>query len=523
MGGLSKGKVSFTEDGTLLFNGKLSLENNGGFSSLRTRDVKLDLSDSDGLEMRVKGDGRKYQVRIASDARYRGMEVSFAAEFATKKGEWIKVQVPFAKLVGSWRGRNLSDETFNSAKIQRLGLILADKKPGPFELEIDWIRATSGASGGGDIVDIALADGRFGTLAAALTAAELVEVLKSDGPFTVFAPTDEAFAKLPEGTVESLLKPENRAQLVAVLKYHVVAGKVGLADALKAANAKTVQGDSVAIAFSGGQVRVNDSAILTADIAATNGIIHVVDAVLLPPTKAAPEPKNDILGVAKSAKAFGTLLAAVEAAGLTDVLSSDGPLTVLAPTDEAFAKLPKGTVESLLKPENIDQLKAVLTYHVVAGKVSAGDALNARSAATVNGATIEFGIKDGRFQVNGATILKTDIGCDNGVIHVIDTVLLPPCDSSEKDTAKTSKLDPEALIEDAISRGVPAFNDGDPAGCVKIYKECLKGLVADDRVDAKTRALLKEVLKAASKVDDPRELAWLYRSGLDLAYQVVSD
>ncbi len=176
MGGLSKGKISFTDRGTLVFRGDLSLENNGGFSSLRTRDIDLDLSSSDGLVARVKGDGRTYQMRLASDARYRGMEVSFAADFATKKDEWIEVRVPFDQFVGGWRGRSLKDEVFNPSTVQRLGLILADKKPGPFQLEVDWLRTYSGASG--DIVDAALADGRFKTLAAALTQAKLVEAIK---------------------------------------------------------------------------------------------------------------------------------------------------------------------------------------------------------------------------------------------------------------------------------------------------------------------------------------------------------
>ena len=128
MGGLSQGNLEFTKRGTLVFSGDLSLDNNGGFSSLRTGDLNLDLSDSAGLLARVKGDGRKYQVRLASDARYRGMEVSFMAEFATKKDEWVEVRVPFDQLVGSWRGRSLEEETFNPATVQRLGLILADKK-----------------------------------------------------------------------------------------------------------------------------------------------------------------------------------------------------------------------------------------------------------------------------------------------------------------------------------------------------------------------------------------------------------
>jgi uncharacterized surface protein with fasciclin (FAS1) repeats len=135
-----------------------------------------------------------------------------------------------------------------------------------------------------DIVETAAAAGAFKTLATALTTAELVEALKSDGPFTVFAPTDEAFAKLPKGTVESLLKPENREQLVAVLKYHVVTGKVTAADVAKLSSAKTLNGQTVEISTCEG-VKINDSKVVQADIHASNGVIHVIDTVLLPPAK----------------------------------------------------------------------------------------------------------------------------------------------------------------------------------------------------------------------------------------------
>ncbi len=133
-----------------------------------------------------------------------------------------------------------------------------------------------------DIVDTAVAAGQFSTLAAALQAADLVDTLKGDGPFTVFAPTDEAFAKLPEGTVEELLKPENRDQLVSVLTYHVVPGKVAAADVVKITEATTVQGSDISIAVVDGNVKIDDATVVKADIGASNGIIHVIDNVILP-------------------------------------------------------------------------------------------------------------------------------------------------------------------------------------------------------------------------------------------------
>ena len=133
-----------------------------------------------------------------------------------------------------------------------------------------------------DLVETAVAAGQFGTLAAALTAAGLIDTLKSAGPFTVFAPTDEAFAKLPKGTVEDLLKPENKAKLTAILTYHVVSGKVMAADVVKMTSAKTVQGSSAKVSTMGGGVMIDASHVTKADIVASNGVIHVIDTVLMP-------------------------------------------------------------------------------------------------------------------------------------------------------------------------------------------------------------------------------------------------
>jgi uncharacterized surface protein with fasciclin (FAS1) repeats len=134
-----------------------------------------------------------------------------------------------------------------------------------------------------DIVETAVDAGKFKTLAAALSAADLVDTLKGRGPFTVFAPTDEAFAKLPAGTVENLLKPENKDQLVAILTYHVVPGKVMAADVVKLKEAKTVNGKMLDIETKGNAVMVNDAKVTATDIGASNGIIHVIDTVILPP------------------------------------------------------------------------------------------------------------------------------------------------------------------------------------------------------------------------------------------------
>ena len=268
-----------------------------------------------------------------------------------------------------------------------------------------------------DIVDTAVAAGSFKTLAAALGAADLVDALKGDGPFTVFAPTDEAFAKLPEGTVQTLLKPENKALLTAILTYHVVPGNLSAEDVVGGASLMTLNGQKIDLDTSDG-VKVDGANVVKTDIGTTNGTIHVIDSVIMPSTK-------DIIDTAIEAGSFKTLAAALGAAELVETLKGDGPFTVFAPTDEAFAALPKGTVESLLKPENKAKLQAVLTYHVVPGRIYAADAIKAGKAATVQGSKVTIKAEDGKVTVDGANVVAADIDSTNGVIHVIDAVILP--------------------------------------------------------------------------------------------------
>ncbi len=271
-----------------------------------------------------------------------------------------------------------------------------------------------------DIVETASSAKVFGTLIAAVKAADLVEVLKSDGPFTVFAPTDDAFKKLPEGTIAKLLKPENKAMLVSILKYHVVSGNVVAADVVKLNSAKTVEGGSVTIKIKDGSVFLNgNSKVVQTDIAASNGVIHVIDTVLMPPAK------KNIVETAVSTNMFNTLVAAVKAAGLADTLMGDGPFTVLAPTDDAFKKLPAGTIESLLKPENKDMLVKILTYHVISGEVRSDQVAAMQKAKTLLGQKVKIKTKGSAVMINGAKVIKADVEASNGVIHVIDTVLMP--------------------------------------------------------------------------------------------------
>ncbi len=267
-----------------------------------------------------------------------------------------------------------------------------------------------------DIIDTALAAGSFNTLAAALTEADLVGALKGKGPFTVFAPTDEAFAKLPAGTVESLLKPENREQLINILTFHVVPGEYDAEHVLGAPGLNMLNGQRADINAHEGTI--DGASIIKTDIECSNGIIHVIDEVILPKT-------DSILETASSAGSFNTLAAAIEAAGLVDALSGEGPFTVFAPTDAAFAKLPAGTVENLLKPENLDTLRSILLYHVVEGRVYSDEAIEAKKAKTLQGDKVKIREYKGKVQVGNATVEAADIDASNGVIHVIDTVILP--------------------------------------------------------------------------------------------------
>lgn len=300
MGGLSQGKVEISDGGIMTFSGNLSLDNNGGFSLVRSGKVDLNLSNDLGLLLKVRGDGRTYEVRLESDARDRGRVVSFSGKIETKAGQWHQVKVPFAELRGGWRGRDLPDAVFKPSVIGQVGIILADKKEGPFKLEVEYIRTygkgqgnyvdletkkvTRATGGEKNLIDTMVADGRFTTLKKALDEAGLTVFFQWDNPVTVFAPTDEAFAKLPEGQLESLLQPENKEQLVRILSHHVAAGSSTLSDSLSAKKVNPVKGAPLQVRFQDGRVSVNDAVMLEADIRCTDGVIHAIDTVLLPST-----------------------------------------------------------------------------------------------------------------------------------------------------------------------------------------------------------------------------------------------
>ena len=370
-----------------------------------------------------------------------------------------------------------------------------------------WIPGASAAEK--DIVDTAVAAGSFKTLAAALEAADLIPALKGKGPFTVFAPTDEAFGKLPKETIADLLKPENKKTLAGILTYHVVPGKVAASDVVKLKGAVTLNGQRVDIATSEG-VRVDSANVVKTDIVCSNGIIHVIDAVILPESKTIPE-------VAAGAEQFGTLLAAAKAAGLVGALSGEGPLTVFAPTDAAFAALPEGTVESLLEPSNKAKLAAILKYHVVSGRVYSEAALDAGTAPTLQGSTVSIAVTDGKARVNDSNLVATDIDASNGVIHVIDKVLLPP----EK---KSTASNPRHMIEVAIAEGAPLYNAGHACACADRYMQTVHQLLesSGDRMDTHVRQTLMTAANSAKHTSCADTRAWTLRRALDSTYHSMA-
>ena len=373
-----------------------------------------------------------------------------------------------------------------------------------------------------DIVDMAVADGRFSTLVAAVDAAGLVDTLKGDGPFTVLAPTDDAFAQLPEGTVESLLLPENLAKLQQILLYHVVAGKVMAADVVSLTSADTAADLPVTIRVDGDKVMINESQVIITDIETSNGVIHVIDSVLLPP--------NDIVETAIADGRFTTLVAALEAADLVDTLKSKGPFTVFAPTDDAFAALPEGTLDSLLQAENLADLTEILTYHVVPGKVIAQDVSDRSTAETVAGIPVRFRVEDGKAMINNANIILTDIMTANGVIHVIDSVILPPADiidtavSDGRFTTLAAALGAANLVDTLKGEGpFTVFAPTDDA-FAKLPAGTVESLLLPENLEKLTQILTYHVVAGSLYAEDVVKLSTAETvAGLPVRIQVKED
>jgi len=298
-----------------------------------------------------------------------------------------------------------------------------------------------------NIVELAQGSSDLSTLVTALKAGDLVAALQGKGPFTVFAPSNAAFAKLPKATLESLLEPDNKDKLVGILTYHVVSGAAVYSKDLKATqNVKTLQGDDVLVTSSSAGVTINgNSKVTAADIAATNGVVHIIDTVLMPPTPKATTtavsgPSKNIVELAQGSSDLSTLVTALKAGDLVAALQGKGPFTVFAPSNAAFAKLPKATLESLLEPDNKDKLVGILTYHVVSGAaVYSKDLKATQNVKTLQGDDVLVTSSSAGVTINGnSKVTAADIAATNGVVHIIDTVLMPPTPKATTTTPRPS-------------------------------------------------------------------------------------
>ena len=272
------------------------------------------------------------------------------------------------------------------------------------------------------VVDVVVNSEDHTLLEAAVIAAGLADDLSGDGPFTVFAPTDAAITALVTAldiTAEDLLALDGLAD---ILLYHVVNATAMSGDLSDGQMVTTMLGEDVTITIMDGTVMVNDATVTAADITADNGVVHVIDAVLLPP----PPPTTTVVDIIVGSEDHNLLEAAVIAADLAGALSGEGPFTVFAPTDAAITALVTAldiTADDLLA---LDGLADILLYHVVNATAMSGDLSDGQMVTTMLGEDVTITIMDGTVMVNDATVTAADITADNGVVHVIDAVLLPP-------------------------------------------------------------------------------------------------
>jgi uncharacterized surface protein with fasciclin (FAS1) repeats len=270
------------------------------------------------------------------------------------------------------------------------------------------------------VVDIIVGSEDHTTLAAAVGAAGLVETLSGDGPFTVFAPTDAAFTLLPEGTVESLIADTTGA-LATILTHHVSGGSTLSTDLYDGMMITTVAGTELMVSIDSNGVYIDGAMVTVANLTADNGVVHVINAVLLPEAEV---ESNTVVDIIVGSEDHTILAAAVGAAGLVETLSGDGPFTVFAPTDAAFALLPEGLVATLLEDPS-GQLTTILTHHVFAGSALSTDLYDGMMVPTIAGGELEVTIDSTGVYIDNAMVTAANIETSNGVVHVIDAVLIP--------------------------------------------------------------------------------------------------
>ena len=269
------------------------------------------------------------------------------------------------------------------------------------------------------ILETAQDVGGFEILLSLVRTAGLGRDLQGDGPFTVFAPLNQAFLDLGPETIDALTQPENAGLLASILTYHVLPGEFDAATLIGLDFVTTLNGQRLDLEFDGQTLFVDGNPVQLADVGTSNGIIHVIDTVLMP-------VQDSIAEVAEQAGIFGTLLTAISAAELEALLQRPGPFTVFAPTDDAFADLDPTLVQSLLEPANQAQLIELLAYHVVPNAaIYADQAVLAGSAVTLQGQAVTITTQNGSVFIDDAQVVLADVEASNGVVHVIDAVLMP--------------------------------------------------------------------------------------------------
>ena len=278
----------------------------------------------------------------------------------------------------------------------------------------------------GTVVDIVVNSEVHNLLEAAVLEADLAETLSGEGPFTVFAPTDDAFIALAEALS---LAPEDLLalpELADILLYHVVGATALSTDLSDGQMVTTLNGSDVTVTINEAGIFINDAQVIVADLVATNGVVHVIDAVLTPPV-----PTNTVVDIIVNSDIHTILEAAVLEADLAGALSGEGPFTVFAPTDEAFAALADALGATAADLLALPELADILLYHVVGATAFSTDLSDGQMVATLNGAEVEVSIEcDGSIFINDAQVILADIEADNGVVHVLDAVLIPPTPSN---------------------------------------------------------------------------------------------
>ena len=278
------------------------------------------------------------------------------------------------------------------------------------------------------------------TLKAAIDVAGLDGALQGEGPFTVFAPTDDAFNALPDGTIDALLA-DPQGLLTDILTYHVAGAEAYSFDLSDGQRVTTLNGKDVVVTINTDGVFINNALVIVSDLEGDNGVVHVIDAVLLPPT-------NTVYDIIANSDIHTTLKAAIDVAGLDGALQGEGPFTVFAPTDDAFNALPDGTIDALLAdPQGL--LTDILTYHVVGAEALSSGLTDGQRITTLSGQDITVMVNQDGVFINDARVIIADIPADNGVVHVIDAVLLPESSVNEVVLLNDVKIYPNPTNSDA--------------------------------------------------------------------------